>query len=233
MGCGSTRTLGCEEVSLIYVEAALNFKHIRLKSFARALKRYSVNGLISPHDLLELSDKYEFKFSNFSVHQHVEKFFDSLRGDQGNFNHEDIFLLAILLSEKKAETKSKLLFEYFADLNTTELPTTLIQEKIMKRMFILSTLNLVILVNSKHVDKQVESMIQRYSENLTDMIEIGIGKLCKQHLPSDLTTLSDFISFFTLRPDLLMASGIRYCLSLTVSKKVSKKTGKNKEELNK
>lgn len=233
MGCGSSRTLGCEEISLIYAEAALNFKHIRLKSFTRALKRYSINHLISSHELLQLSEKYDFKFANFSVHQHIEKFYESLKVDESQFNQQDIFLLAILLSEKKVETKSKLLFEYFTDGNSNEIPKKLIEEQIMKPMFILSSLNLVVLVNAKHVDKQVESMIEKYSENLIHVIEIGIKRLSKDYFYNELITFADFSKLFNQRPDLLMASGIRYYLSLIVSKKVNKKTTQNKEELNK
>lgn len=214
MGCQSSRKLGCEEVSLIYVEAALNFKHIRLNSFIRALKRSSTNEQLTSSDLHLLSSKYDFKFSNFSVHQNIELFFDSLKNSQGQFNEKEIAFLAVLLSEKKVETKIKIVFGYFTNEKTREVPIALLKEHIFRPMFILSSFNLVKLVNSKHVDEQVQTMIHKYSKGLRDVIEKGINKLCEDYFNCDSLSFDDFSQFFGMRPDLLMASGIRYYLSI-------------------
>lgn len=214
MGCESSRKLGCEEVSLMYVEAALNFKHIRLNSFIRSLKRFASHEQVSSSDLTLLSNKYDFKISNFSVHQNIECFYHSLKSPQDQYNEKEIAFLAILLSDKKVETKIKIVFNYFTNEKTNEIPISLLKEHIFKPMFILSSFNLVKLVNSKHVDGQVQSMINKYSQGLMDVIDKGINKLCEDYFACDSLNFSDFSKFFMLRPDLLMATGIRYYLSI-------------------
>ena len=215
MGCANSRDVGVEERCITAAEQGLGFHKINVVDIDNVFRKYSSNGIVTQSQLIYISNSLNFRILNSGIHTHIQLFFQSQKKSEGNYELNDLLLIALMLGKGKPGLKAKLIYEMFDPQLTHQLEISEIKEKIVRKMISLSANALPSLVCSEFALPENEIKVHKYKKKIMDVVELAVEDLINKLLVRGKIISQDtFVEIFSTYLDgqLVTPTGIRKLL---------------------
>lgn len=209
MGCTSGREVGVEESLILYAESGLNFTSIDVETLDITFRKYHCNGIMNQSQLIQISQQLNFRILNVSDHHNIQRFYKSLRKNEG-YHLKDLLLISILLGKGKVNKKARLIYEIFDEHFSHQLEYSIVKTEIILRMLNHSVNTLPLLVNDRVLEADIRTKLERKLKKLNEVIPFACESLAKQFcIRGNIISVGTFVEVLCEQPKLLCPMGIR------------------------